>query len=140
MKSGRTAEVAPTVALDPNRPFRTGAMDSLACQDHDRRSEMRGAVMDLGSWLRGLGLDQYEAAFRENEIDAAVLPNPTAEDLKDLGVGIVEFCRGPQPQPAAQTEKRRQPLLGGTPQPTDRPQHRQKGGAAFVLPLKICDR
>jgi hypothetical protein len=25
--------------------------------------------MDLGDWLRGLGLERYEAAFRENEID-----------------------------------------------------------------------
>ena len=25
--------------------------------------------MDLGGWLRSLGLEQYEAAFRENEIN-----------------------------------------------------------------------
>ncbi|WP_354269754.1 SAM domain-containing protein [Bradyrhizobium japonicum] len=40
----------------------------------------------MGFWLRRLGLEQYEAAFRENEIDDTVLPNLTAEDLKDLGV------------------------------------------------------
>ena len=45
--------------------------------------------MDIGGWLRSLGLERYEAAFRDNEIDATVLPNLTAEDLKDLGVGIV---------------------------------------------------
>jgi hypothetical protein len=28
--------------------------------------------MDLGGWLRGLGLEQYEAAFRENKIDAKI--------------------------------------------------------------------
>ena len=49
--------------------------------------------MDLGSWLRSLGLERYEAAFRENEIDEAVLPNLTAEDLKDLGVGAVGHRR-----------------------------------------------
>src|SRR5215468_3966254 len=49
--------------------------------------------MDLGGWLRGLGLERYEAAFRENKIDAAVLPNLTAEDLKDLGVGAVGHRR-----------------------------------------------
>ena len=49
--------------------------------------------MDLGHWLRGLGLERYEAAFRENEIDEAVLPNLTAEDLKDLGVTIVGHRR-----------------------------------------------
>jgi class 3 adenylate cyclase len=49
--------------------------------------------MDLGGWLRGLGLDRYETAFRENEIDATVLLSLTAEDLKDLGVGIVGHRR-----------------------------------------------
>jgi class 3 adenylate cyclase/predicted ATPase len=45
--------------------------------------------MDVGGWLRRLGLEQYEAAFRENKIDDTVLPSLTAEDLKDLGVGFV---------------------------------------------------
>src|SRR6202011_4714362 len=49
--------------------------------------------MDLGGWLRSLGLEQYEAAFRENAIDDTVLPSLTAEDLKDLGVGIVGHRR-----------------------------------------------
>ena len=49
--------------------------------------------MDIVVWLRGLGLGKYEAAFRENEIDETVLPNLTAEDLKDLGVGIVGHRR-----------------------------------------------
>ena len=45
--------------------------------------------MDLGGWLRQLGLEHYEAAFRENKIDDTVLPSLTVEDLKDLGVGLV---------------------------------------------------
>jgi class 3 adenylate cyclase len=45
--------------------------------------------MDIGGWLRSLGLEEYEAAFRENKVDAAVLPKLTAEDLKDLGVAAV---------------------------------------------------
>src|ERR1700730_18178083 len=49
--------------------------------------------MDLGGWLRRLSLEQYDARFRENEIDNTVLPNLTAEDLKDLGVGIVGHRR-----------------------------------------------
>src|SRR5712691_9906109 len=49
--------------------------------------------MDLGGWLRSLGLGQYEAAFRENAIDDTILPNLTAEDLKDLGIGIVGHRR-----------------------------------------------
>jgi hypothetical protein len=40
--------------------------------------------MDIVVWLRSLGLGKYEAAFRENEIDEAVLPNLTADHRKDL--------------------------------------------------------
>jgi len=43
-------------------------------------------VMDIVVWLRSLGLGKYEAVFRENDIDKTVLPNLTAEDLKELGV------------------------------------------------------
>jgi len=42
--------------------------------------------MDVVVWLRSLGLGKYEAVFRENEIDETVLPDLTAEDLKELGV------------------------------------------------------
>ena len=45
--------------------------------------------MDLGGWLRGLGLERYETAFRENEIDETVLPSLTHETLKELGVSAV---------------------------------------------------
>ena len=34
--------------------------------------------MDIGVWLRSLGLGKYEAAFHKNEIDETVLPNLTA--------------------------------------------------------------
>ena len=49
--------------------------------------------MDVGSWLRRLGLEQYEATFRQNNVDETVLPSMTAEDLKDLGVGSVGHRR-----------------------------------------------
>jgi class 3 adenylate cyclase len=45
--------------------------------------------MDIVVWLRSLGLEEYEAAFRENKVDAAVLPKLTAEDLRDLGIAAV---------------------------------------------------
>jgi SAM domain (Sterile alpha motif) len=48
-----------------------------------------GCGMDIGGWLRKLGLERYEPAFRENKIDSEILPRLTAEDLKDLGVGLV---------------------------------------------------
>jgi class 3 adenylate cyclase/tetratricopeptide (TPR) repeat protein len=42
--------------------------------------------MDIGTWLRDLGLGQYEQAFRENDIDGDVLADLTADDLSGLGV------------------------------------------------------
>ena len=49
--------------------------------------------MDVGVWLRGLELGEYEAAFQENKIDDGVLPNLTADDLKELGVTVVGHRR-----------------------------------------------
>jgi class 3 adenylate cyclase/predicted ATPase len=49
--------------------------------------------MDIGGWLRSLGLEQYEAVFRDNAISETVLPSVTAEDLKDLGIGLVGHRR-----------------------------------------------
>ena len=52
--------------------------------------------MDIGGWLRGLGLERYERAFRENEIDLRVLPELTADDLKELGVAAIGHRRDPK--------------------------------------------
>src|SRR5689334_21273908 len=49
--------------------------------------------MDIGSWLRGLGLERYEQAFRDNEIGLRVLPELTADDLKELGVAAIGHRR-----------------------------------------------
>ena len=52
-----------------------------------------GVNMDVGSWLRSLGLGQYEDVFRRNAIDDKVLPRLTAEDLKEIGVATVGHRR-----------------------------------------------
>ena len=49
--------------------------------------------MDIAAWLRGLGLERYEADFRDNEIDWGLLPKLTADDLKDIGVTAVGHRR-----------------------------------------------
>ena len=49
--------------------------------------------MDIGGWLRGLGLQRYEQAFRENEIDLRGLPALTTDDLKELGVAAIGHRR-----------------------------------------------
>src|SRR6516162_9243848 len=47
---------------------------------------MWSAAMDVGEWLKAIGLGQYEATFREHEIDAEVLPELTDADLEKFGV------------------------------------------------------
>jgi class 3 adenylate cyclase len=42
--------------------------------------------MDIGGWLRSLGLERHEAAFRENAIDADILRDVTDHDLEKLGL------------------------------------------------------
>ena len=52
--------------------------------------------MDIGSWLRALGLGQYEQAFRDNAVDAEVLPELTGDDLKP---NLDSERRGPGSRP-----------------------------------------
>jgi class 3 adenylate cyclase len=49
--------------------------------------------MDVSDWLRGLGLERYDSAFRDNDIDADVLSRLTADDLDALGVSSVGHRR-----------------------------------------------
>ncbi len=49
--------------------------------------------MDIGTWLRALDVERYEQAFRDNDVDAAVLPNLTADDLIGLGVASIGHRR-----------------------------------------------
>ena len=44
--------------------------------------------MNVGEWLQGLGLGQYESAFIESAIDTDVLPELTEGDLEKLGIPL----------------------------------------------------
>ena len=44
--------------------------------------------MDVGVWLRRLGLGRYEKAFRKNDINFTVLSELTDQDLKGLGISL----------------------------------------------------
>src|ERR1700730_9304807 len=50
-------------------------------------------AIDVASWLQQLGLEQYEPAFRDNDVDGHVLPDLTAEDLIAIGVTSVGHRR-----------------------------------------------
>src|SRR5262249_15394337 len=57
------------------------------------RSARRENVINIGDWLRSLGLERYAQAFRENDIDAEGLPRLTVEDLVGLGVNSIGHRR-----------------------------------------------
>jgi class 3 adenylate cyclase/predicted ATPase len=92
--------------------------------------------MDIGGWLRGLGLERYEPAFRENEIDEEVLPGLTADDLKDLGVALVGHRRRLLDAIAA---------LGAAPPAAVAPAREERGAAVSAeaerrqLTIMFCD-
>jgi class 3 adenylate cyclase len=49
--------------------------------------------MDVEAWLRGLGLERYAPAFRDNDVDGEVLPELTSDDLISIGVTSVGHRR-----------------------------------------------
>ena len=49
--------------------------------------------MDVSTWLRDLGLENYVQAFQAHDIDAEVLPRLTAEDLIGLGITSIGHRR-----------------------------------------------
>ncbi|MBV8793519.1 MAG: AAA family ATPase [Hyphomicrobiales bacterium] len=73
--------------------------------------------MDVGGWLRSLGLDEYEGAFRENGIDEHVLGRVTAEELRRIGVSAIGDRRrlltaiGELTAPSSSMERRPAPSL-----------------------------
>jgi hypothetical protein len=64
--------------------MRYGGPDGL--HPSGRARPIKGMRVDVGAWLRGLGLGKYEQAFRDNDIDAGLLPTLAADDLRELGV------------------------------------------------------
>src|SRR3954451_19398358 len=95
--------------------------------------------MDVAAWLRGLGLEQYAPAFRDNDVDGEVLLELTADDLISIGVTSVGHRRkllaaiaalGRQPptvaQPAASA------LSAPSSSPTSEAERRQ-------LTVMFCD-
>src|SRR5580704_5028465 len=49
---------------------------------------MWSAAMDVGEWLRGLGLGQYETVFREHAIDMDVLADLKDGELAQIGAPL----------------------------------------------------
>src|SRR3984957_13966440 len=49
---------------------------------------VQDTTMDIAVWLRDLGLQQYDALFRENDIGAEILSDLTDADLEKIGVSL----------------------------------------------------
>ena len=84
--------------------------------------------MDVGAWLRSLGLERHETAFRDNTIDMDVVRELTESDLAQLGLTLGDRKRLlraianlppleassaapiPPPPPSARDEAERRPI------------------------------
>ena len=92
--------------------------------------------MDVGVWLRGLGLEQYEALFRENDVDSEVLSDLTDGDLEKIGVSLghrkrlLKAAVALAPGPAAAPPAAAAPVPAGAP--PDAAERRQ-------LTVMFCD-
>jgi class 3 adenylate cyclase len=95
--------------------------------------------MDVGGWLRNLGLDKYEASFRENGIDDQVLRHITADDLREIGVATVGDRRkllaaiAELPAPSPSTEPR------PPPSPVVRPKTAEVSAERRPITVMFCD-
>ena len=76
-RCGWPAEEKSNILCDEGLPL-------LGAEDHR---------MDIGAWLRELGLERYAPAFRDNDIDDEVLPELTSDDLISIGVTSVGHRR-----------------------------------------------
>ena len=88
--------------------------------------------MDLGDWLRGLGLGQYEDVFLRNEIDGSVLPDLTEGDFEKLGVPMGHRKRLLKAIANLDTTKPTQPESHAPSTSTDTAERRQ-------LTVMFCD-
>src|SRR3954464_11216420 len=86
----------------PHRPEPCTTLTCASCLDVGDSSARCSAAsitkpeetaVDVGEWLWSLGLEHYEAAFRENGVNADILRHLTADDLKELGVAAVGHRR-----------------------------------------------
>jgi class 3 adenylate cyclase len=102
--------------------------------------------LDIGTWLHGLALEQYEPVFRDNAIDLETLPDLTETDLEKLGVLLghrkrivraIDDLRAATAPPAALAP------AGGSPLPHPHAGHGRVGAGAEAerrqLTVMFCD-
>ena len=95
--------------------------------------------MDVGGWLRGLGLGKYEAAFLDNGIGEAVLPHLTVEDLKEIGVATVGDRRMLLAAIAVLATPTSSELIGPQPSPALRAKAPEISAERRPITIMFCD-
>ena len=81
--------------------------------------------MDLGTWLRNLGLGQFQATFRENGIDETVLPHLTEAHLREMGLPLGPRIKLLAAIAAVAAEAEHRSTTGITTSPADSAERRQ---------------
>ena len=69
-------------------PLDSTKLDTLCHENDDEPGADWGATMNIGGWLRDLGLERYEPLFIENAIYSDVLAELTEGDLEKLGIPL----------------------------------------------------
>ena len=96
--------------------------------------------MDVFAWLRGLGLGQYEAPFRDNAIDDQILPSLTADELKEIGVAALGHRRRLLDAISALRNDGARPSADGVdPQPAPSPSLARDTAERRPITVMFCD-
>ncbi|HEY1888749.1 MAG TPA: AAA family ATPase, partial [Roseiarcus sp.] len=95
--------------------------------------------MNVDGWLRNLGLDKYEAVFRENGIDEQVLRHITAEDLREIGVATVGDRRKLLAAIAQLAKPSPSMELRTPPSPAVRPKAAEVSAERRPITVMFCD-
>src|SRR5271166_5432291 len=101
---------------------------------------MWSAAMDVGEWLKGIGLGQYEATFRAHDIDVDVLPDVTEADLEKIGLPLgarkrlMKAIANLRPPEGAAPEPSRPPAAPSPPPRTFRPDAERR-----PITVMFCD-
>jgi class 3 adenylate cyclase len=94
---------------------------------------------DVGGWLRGLGLGQCEATFRENEIDADVLSDLTELDLEKIGLPLGHRKRLLKAIAKLDTREDSGPALRSAPAALQRQPIAEAAGERRHITVMFCD-
>ena len=95
--------------------------------------------MDIGGWLRTLGLGQYEPTFVQNAIDTDVLPELTEGDLEKLGIPLGDRKRLIRAIKAMAGGSPSVPIAGEPAKDAQSDYSPTVGGERRHLTVMICD-